>query len=149
MIYRLWNRRKREVDPEPPPIGNRDRQFRGLFAGVPLIIGLVFVSVLAMLIFLHSQFVGRVGACREVYHTHPEMQVMSEEQPYFLQPNGSLTTEIYAPNPPEQVREWVARSYAAIMRQAVTSGNFGNLPEQSWTVVEAEDGGSRVTLICP
>jgi hypothetical protein len=149
MIYRLWNRRKREADLEPPPVGSRDRQFRGLFAGVPLIILLVTISVFALLMVLHSRFMGRVGECRAVYHSHPEMEVIAEQQPYFLQPYGSLTAELYSPDPPEQVREWISRSYAAIMREAVTSGNFSNIPEQSWTIVEAEGGGSRITLTCP
>lgn len=149
MIYRLWNRRKRDDDLEPQLVGSRDRQFRGLFAGVPLIIVLVVATILALLLFLHSRFMVRVDECRAVYHQHPDMQVISEEQPYFLQPYGSLTTELYSPNPPSQVREWVSRSYAAIMREAMRSGNFSNVPQQTFTVTEAEDGGSRVTLNCP
>ena len=106
----LPHRKPKEVDAESDllPVGNQDRQFRGLFAGTPLIIALVIVSVFALLIFLHSQFMVRVGQCREIYHTNPDMQVIAEQQSYFLQPFGSLRTELYSPNPPEQVREWIA-----------------------------------------
>lgn len=149
MIYRLWNRRKREVDLEPPPVGNRDRQFRGLFAGVPLIIGLVVITLGALLLFLHSQFMGRVAQCREAYNANPTIQVVAEQQPYFLQPFGTLTTELYSPELPESARDRLNRARAALQREAVITGDFSNLPEQSWTVVEAEDGGSRITLICP
>jgi hypothetical protein len=149
MIYRLWNRRKRDTDPEPPPAGNRDRQFRGLFAGVPLIIGLVVITLGALLLFLHSQFMGRVAQCRESYNANPIMQVVAEQQPYFLQPFGTLTTELFSPDTPEQVQEWFNRARAALMREAMARGDFRSLPEQTWTVEAAEGGGSRVTLTCP
>ena len=152
MLHHLLPQRKRkdrDAESDLPPVGNRDRRFRGLFAGTPLITALVIVSVFALLIFLHSQFMARVGQCREVYHTNPDMQVIDEQQSYFLQPFGSLRTELYSPDAPGQVREWLSRSYVAEMREAVTSGNFTNMPEQSWTVIAVEDGGSRITLTCP
>jgi hypothetical protein len=149
MIYRLWNRRKREVDLEPPPVGNRDRQFRGLFAGVPLIVGLVVITLGVLLLFMHSQFMGRVAQCRESYNTDPDMQIVSEQPPYFLQPFGSLTTELHSTESAEQVQDRLNRARAALQREAVVSGDFRNLPEQSWIVFEAEDGGSRITLTCP
>jgi hypothetical protein len=92
---------------------------------------------------------GRVAQCRESYNANPIMQVVAEQQPYFLQPFGTLTTELFSPDTPEQVQEWFNRARAALMREAMARGDFRSLPEQTWTVEAAEGGGSRVTLTCP
>jgi hypothetical protein len=149
MFYRLWNRRKREAELEPPPVGNRDRQFRGLFAGVPMIVGLVTLSILALLTFFHIRFMAQVGECRNNSMTNANMEVIAEQAPYFLQPEGSLSTELYSPDPPQQVEASLNRARAAIMREAVVSGDFRNLPTMLWEVAAADEGGSHIILYCP
>jgi hypothetical protein len=149
MIYRLWNRRKREPEPDLPLVGSRDRQFRGLFAGVPLIIVLVVVTIFALLVFLNSRFMARVAECRTGYNSYPNMQVIDEQEPYFLQPFGRLMTELYSPDPPEEVEAWLNRARAAIMREAVASGDFSDIPGQWWSIEPAANGGSQIVLYCP
>jgi hypothetical protein len=152
MFYRLLPHRKREqevVDPAVPSTGSRDRQFRGLFSGVLLIFALVSVTLLGLLLFLHSGFIARVAECREGYNSYPDMQIIEEQAPYFLQPFGAVMTELYSPDPPEQVQEWLNRARAALQREAVVSGDFRNLPSQMLVVEAAENGGSRVMLSCP
>lgn len=149
MFYRLWNHRKPEGDPEPPPVGSRDRQFRGIFAGVPLIIGLVTITTIALLVFLNARFIARLNECRNAYVTYPRMEIVSEQEPYFLQPNGILLTELYSPDDPAVVRDWFGRAYGALMRQAVISGDFRDMPQQTWSVEAAEGGGSTIMLTCP
>jgi hypothetical protein len=77
------------------------------------------------------------------------MQIIEEQSPYFLQPFGSLRTELYSPDPSEQVREWLNRARAALEREAVVSGDFRNLPSQTVIVEATDDGGSRVVMTCP
>jgi hypothetical protein len=152
MIYRLLPPRKpkEEVEePATPSVGSWDHQFRGLFSGVLGIVGLVIVTLLVLLLFLHSRFMGQVAECRQAYLGDPNMRIIKEEPPYFLQPFGSLTTELHSTESAEQVQDRLNRARAALQREAVVSGDFSNLPEQTWTVLEAEDGGSRIMLTCP
>lgn len=148
MIYRLWNRRKREPELEPP-VGSRDRQFRGLFAGVPLIVALVGITIFALLLFLNSRFMARVMECRAGYNSYPNIQVIDEQEPYFLQPFGRLRTELHSADPPSEVEAWLNRARAAIMREAVASGDFRDVPEQWWNIEPAANGGSNIVLYCP
>ncbi len=148
MFYRFWKPRKRDSDPEPPPVGNRDRQWRGLFAGVPLIFGLVIITVLALLLFLHSRFMGHVGDCRAGYSTYPNVQVIDEQQPYFLQPFGTLRADLYSSDSPDAVEAWLNRARAEMMREAMESGDFSSVPSQSWRVTAA-NGGSEIVVYCP
>lgn len=154
MIYRLLPPRKpkeeEEVfEPATQSVGSWDHQFRGLFSGVLGIVGLVIVTLFLLLLFLHSRFMGQVAECRKAYLDDPNMQIIEEQQPYFLQPFGSLTTKLHSTESVAQVENRLNRARAALQREAVITGDFRNLPNQTWTVVEAEDGGSEITLTCP
>ncbi|HYO89707.1 MAG TPA: hypothetical protein VER79_13745 [Candidatus Limnocylindrales bacterium] len=141
----FFSRPKPPKDPEPPPVGSHDRRFRGLFAGIPVILVLVAGSVFLMLLFLNSRFVASVNDCRDYY---PGAQVISEEQPYFLQPFGELASNLYSPDAPEVVTEWFNRSYGSAMRSAIEAGDFTDVAPINWSVTPAEDGGSHILVLC-
>ena len=149
MFYRLWNRRRREPELEPPPVGNRDRQFRGLFAGVPLIIGLVIISVLGLLLVFHTRFMAQVNECRITSMASADLQLIAEEAPYFLQPMGSLTMKFSSDDSPEAVDNALRRIVALAQREGVLTGDFRNVPTMTWEVEAAEGGGSHIILHCP
>lgn len=136
----------RSSSPEPPPVGSHDRRFRGLFAGVPQIAVLVLIAVTLLLIFLNSRFTAAVAACRIYY---PGATVVAEDQPYFLQPFGSLYSELMTPDDPETVTEWYNANYGATMRAAVEEGDFSSITHLTWEVTPADGGGSRIVLVCP
>jgi hypothetical protein len=142
----FFARPKKPKDPEPPPVGGRDRTFRGLFAGIPVILALVAGSTLLMLLFLNNRFVASVAECRTYY---PDAEIVSEEQPYFLQPFGSLATELYSPDAPQTVTDWYNQTYAAGMRSAMAEGDFSNVAPINWEITPAGDGGSRIIVLCP
>jgi hypothetical protein len=138
--------RRKPPNPDPPPVGSHDRRFRGLFAGVPLIIGLVTVSVIVLLIFLNARWMGEVRACR---HYYPNATVVAEQQPYFLQPFGQLTTDLTSPDTPDVVEGWYNREYGAAMRAAQESGDLTQITPVTWSVYPGDDGGSRIFMLCP
>ena len=142
----FFARPKAPKDPEPPPVGGRDRQFRGLFAGIPFIILLVAGAVFLLLLFLNTRFVASVAECRAYY---PGAEIVNEQPPYFLQPFGELASELYSPDAPEVVTNWYNRTYGAAMRAAVEEGDFSNVSQINWSVTLAEGGGSDILVLCP
>jgi hypothetical protein len=133
-------------DPDPPPVGSHDRRFRGLFAGVPLVIGLVIVSILVLLVVLNARFMQNVAECRVYY---PNATLVAEQQPYFLQPFGQLTSDLTSPDRPDTVTSWYNQHYGEIMRSAVEEGDFSQVTPITWSVSPGEDGGSRIFMLCP
>ena len=142
----FFSRQKPPADVEPPPVGSHDRRFRGLFAGVPLIIGLVVLSVFVLLIVLNARFMQNVTECRQYY---PGATVVAEQQPYFLQPFGQLTSDLTSPDRPDLVTSWYNQQYGEIMRSAVEEGDFSQVTPITWSVYPGENGGSRIFMLCP
>ena len=138
--------RRKPPNPDPPPVGSHDRQFRGLFAGVPLIIGLVTVSIIVLLIVLNARFIANVSDCR---HYYPNATIVAEQQPYFLQPFGQLSTDLTSPDSPDMVTSWYNQQYGEIMRSAVEEGDFSQVAPVTWSVYPGDDGGSRIFMLCP
>ena len=68
--------RRKPKDPTPPPVGSHDRKFRSIFAGIPMIVGLVLVGMFVLLIILHGRFTQNVAACRLYY---PNANVVAED----------------------------------------------------------------------
>lgn len=142
----FFARKKPPADVEPPPVGSHDRRFRGLFAGVPLIILLVAVSIIVLLIFLNARFLSAVNACR---HYYPNATIVAEQQPYFLQPFGHLTTDLTSNDGPDRVTSWYNQQYGAVMRSAVEQGDFSQVTPVTWSVSPGNDGGSQIFMLCP
>jgi len=138
--------RRKPPNPDPPPVGSHDRKFRGIFAGVPLVIGLVIVAVFLLLIFLHGRFMENVAACRLYY---PNANVVAEDQPYFLQPFGQLTSLLQSPDAPDVVTTWYNQHYAAAMRSAMAEDNLAAVTPITWEITPADGGGSQIFLLCP
>lgn len=142
----FFSRRKPPSEVEPPPPGSRDRQFRGLFAGVPFIILLVVIALFSLLVVLNARFRQNVAACRVYY---PNATVVDEQQPYFLQPFGQLTSDLTSPDAPDVVSTWYNQRYAAAVRSAMAEGDVSGVAPITWEVSPGEDGGSRVFMLCP
>ncbi|MFN8377868.1 MAG: hypothetical protein U0452_04280 [Anaerolineae bacterium] len=138
--------RRKPKDQDPPPVGGRDRQFRGIFAGVPLIIGLVTVALFVLLVILNARFVQNVATCRLYY---PDSTVLTEDQPYFLQPFGQLTSLLHSPDAPDVVTTWYNQHYAATVRAAMAEDTLTAITPITWQVTPADDGGSEIFLVCP
>lgn len=133
---------------EPSPVGSHDRTNRSVFAGVPVIILLVTVAVLALLLFLNTRFMASVNECRAIQY--PGATVISEQQPYFLQPFGQLSQMLHSPDEPGVVQSWYANYFVSAQREAVVSGDFTqDTPSPNWSVGTAEGGGSEILLVCP
>jgi len=129
---------------EPELVGSRDRQFRGLLAGLPIIILLVIVSTSAAAIYMNQRCQDHFLSQARVYPG----AALVESQHEFL----GLQRLVYATGAaPEQVEQWYSQEYAAMMREAVISGDFSNLPSEDWLVETDGNGGSRVLLMtfCP
>ena len=138
--------RRKPKDPTPPPAGSHDRKFRSIFAGIPMIFGLVLLGVFVLLIILHGRFTGNVATCRLYY---PNANVLHEDQPYFLQPFGQLTSLLHSPDAPDVVTTWYNQHYAAAVRAAMAENNLISVTPITWEVTPADDGGSQIFLICP
>ena len=143
----FFARRKAPKNPEPPPVSGRDPKPRGLFAGVPVVLVLVTGLILLTLLVLNNRFMTAVNACRAAQY--PGATVINEDQPYFLQPFGSLATELHSPDAPDVVTSWYNQTYAAQMRAAIESGELQETGFINWQVTPADDGGSRIFLLCP
>lgn len=129
---------------EPELVGSRDRQFRGLLAGLPIIILLVILSTGAFATYLNQRCQDRFLSQVRVYPG----AALVESQHEFL----GLQRLVYATGAaPEQVEQWYSQAYAAMMRAAVISGDFSSLPSEDWLVEADGNGGSRVLLMtfCP
>ena len=138
--------RRNTPNPDPPPVGSHDRQFRSIFAGVPMIIGLVIVALFVLLIILHSRFTQNVATCRVYY---PNATVLAEDQPYFLQPFGQLTSLLHSPDAPTEVTTWYNQHYAAAIRTAMAEDAMTTVTPITWEISPADDGGSQIFLVCP
>lgn len=135
-------------DYEPSRVGSHDRTNRSLFAGVPIILVLVIGSVLVVLLILNNRFMASINECRAIQY--PGATMVSEEQPYFLQPFGQLAQELHSADAPDVVSQWYTSYFATSMRAAIEEGDFTDVgPSPNWSVTAAENGGSRILLVCP
>lgn len=127
-----------------PPVGSHDRQFRGLLAGLPIIIVLVIISTSAVAITMNQRCQDRFITQARVY---PGAGLVESRHDFLGQQRLVYATG----DAPEQVEQWYSQAYAALMREAVVSGDFSNLPSEEWLVEADESGGSRVLLMtfCP
>jgi hypothetical protein len=129
--------------------GRLERQSRPIWAGVPVIVGLVLVTGIALVIFLSGQFAARVESCRQIARGIPGLTLVSEQPMGFLQVNGVLESVYTSPDGPETVQQAFNTASAAIMRQAVESGDFRNTVGTTTSVTANDAGGSTVTVVCP
>jgi hypothetical protein len=146
--------RAKDRDFVPEPLidaGGHDRRFRGLFAGVPVIVLLVSVAVLLLLLVLHDRFMQRVDECRQIYRSDPTVAILEEEAPYFLQPFGGLTSYLSSVDEPSVVLSRFRGLHAAAMRDHVERGDFRGRPLGDLTidVAPAARGGSEIWIVCP
>lgn len=125
------------------------RSGRSVFAGLPVIILLVIVSVFALAIVLHLRFMSQVNDCRANAALYPDLQLVSEQPPDFLQLYGALRSNFYAPVPPDEAEDTIRRVQTQIRRAAVVSGDFNELPTGTFVVDPAEGGGSTILMLYP
>jgi|GEM_PF-4434187 hypothetical protein len=135
-------------DQNPPP-GTRQRHPRSIFAGVPLITVLVLIAVLGTAVFLNNRFVAALEDCRALMRLYPNMQIVSEQEPGFLQVSGLLRGVYQTDEPASAVENELNRQYARALRENLASEGASDRLSRSWSIESLEDGGSLVTQWCP
>lgn len=124
-------------------VGSHNRQFRGIFSGLPLIIVAVIVTAVALTLFLNNRCASLFGSAILPY---PNVE-LAEEEANFLGLHRVIHT---TPDSPAQVEEWYRQQWIASMRQAVTSGDFRSTQAQNW-IIAAEGDQTLITFAttCP
>lgn len=120
------------------PVGSRDRQFRGIFSGVPLIIAAVLLSTGGLALALNESCKANFRASLLIY---PNAALVREESEFL----GAQRALYRTHDPLSRVRSWYQRQRAGAMRRAVVSGDFSHVPPERW-VITADGGGTLIAF---
>jgi hypothetical protein len=122
------------------------RQSRSIFAGVGVITLLSILVVVGFSLFLQQRC---TSAFWDEMLVYPGAERIEEESAFL----GVQRVVYHSPDAPANVERWYITQNAAQMRDAVVSGDFGEVPaRQSWVVEpDAERGGSLMwaKTTCP
>ncbi len=133
-----------------PPVGSHDRQFRGVFAGLWLIIACVIASFSVLSFVMNSRC---QAAFRSTIYHYPGAQVITDQAEYLGTQRVIMTTT----DDTAQVEQWFIGQVSQVMRRAVVTGDFTNIPARNWLIEPLENSGadgvagSRITFstTCP
>lgn len=146
-----------EVTEAVPTLGHRDRQFRGIFAGViPITICVIFF-IGGTYFVLDRWYSGRLEACQSALYVYPGSVILSRLDTPVTQPFGIIKTEMEMATVDDTptVQQWYSTTWGRYVRQQVQDRDRTeplSIPPRGWEIEPNPDGnGSLIHLTgyCP
>ena len=138
-----------------PTPGNRDRTFRGVFAGVVPVTLLTIVSVSVAYVLLSLWYQGRIDQCQRGFDLlmYPGATLVTESERAIAPPFGEVLThiELTTSDDANTVNEWYAQTWALEVRDRMQRDpeNYVS-PPRGWSVESTETGSAiQINMSCP